>query len=75
MKLPPVQIVALDDQQVIIKISAVDHNTVLLLNSTYDPKWQVTVSGESTKLLHANLDACAIYLKASAIERTLVLQK
>ena len=75
VKLPPVQIVALDDQQVIIKISAVDHNTVLLLNSTYDPKWQVTVSGESTKLLHANLDACAIYLKASAIERTLVLQK
>jgi len=75
VKLSPVQLIALDDQQVIMKIPAVDHNTVLLLNSTYDPKWQVTVSDQSAKLLHANLDACAIYLKASATERTIVFLK
>ena len=75
VKLSPVQLVALDNSQAIIKIPATDHNTILLLNSTYDPKWQVAVSGQSAKLLHANLDACAVYLKASAIERTIVLQK
>ncbi len=75
VKLSPVQLVALDNSQAIIKIPATDHNTILLLNSTYDPKWQVAVSGQSAKLLHANLDACAVYLKASAIERTIVFQK
>ena len=75
VKLPPVQLIALDNQQAILKVPVLDHNTVLLLNSNYDPKWQVTVSGESANLLHANLNACAVYLEASAKARTIVFQK
>ena len=75
VKLPPVQLVALNNNQAILKISATDHNTVLLLNNTYDPKWQVTVSGQSTKIIQANLNACAVYLKADSKERTVVFQK
>ena len=75
VKMSPVQLIALDNQQAILKIPSLDHNTVLLLNSGYDPKWQVSVSGQPAKLLHANLDACAVHLKASDKERTIVFQK
>jgi len=75
VKMSPVRLIALDSQQAILKIPSLDHNTVLLLNSTYDPKWQISVSGQPAKLLHANLDACAVHLKASDKERTIVFQK
>ena len=75
VNLKPVNITGMSHSRIEIDIAPTEHNAVLLINNKYDQNWKATISAQKVNIIKANLDACAVYLKASAIERTIVLQK
>jgi hypothetical protein len=70
INLPAVKIESIKTGRVVLKIPALEHNTVLLLNDRFDPDWTATVDGRDTEILCANNNARAVYLRPSSHVRT-----
>ena len=71
INLPTVKIESMKDDLVVLKVPALEHNAVLLLNDQFEPDWGVTIDGQTAEILRANNNARAVYLNPSANVRTI----